>query len=121
MIKKNKAPSMATSVFLQNNNLEVFYLVWLDTFINKSKENLDSQQQIQSIINDIRIFENIEDCEKYFHEISKDDRICFIVNGRLGQEIVPRIHHYQQIFSMYVYCMDKKTNEEWAKNFPKVI
>jgi hypothetical protein len=112
---------MATIPTIEDNDLETIYLIWLDASINKSKENLDAQQHIQSIINHLKIFENIQDCEEYIHKTSKDDRIFFIVNGQLGKEIVPRIHHYRQIFSIYVYCMNKKLNEEWAKNFAKVI
>ena len=36
---------------------------------------------------------------------------------RLGQIIVPKIVKYRQIASIYVYCMDKKANEQWAKQF----
>jgi hypothetical protein len=112
---------MATVPIIEGNNLETTYLIWLDTSVNKSKENLDAQQQIRTIINHLKTFENVQDCEQHLHQISKDDRIFLIVNGRLGQEIVPRIHHYRQIFSIYVYCMDKNLNEEWAKHFFKVI
>lgn len=111
---------MATIPPLEDNNLETIYLIWLDASVNKSQENLAAQQRIRSIINHLKTFETIETCEQYLHQISKDDRICFIVSGRLGQEIIPRIHHYRQIFSIYVYCMDKTINEEWAKQFSKV-
>jgi len=112
---------MATVPTIEGNNLETMYLIWLDASVNKSKENLDAQQQIRTIINHLKTFENVQDCEQYLHQTSKDDRIFLIVSGRLGQEIVPRIHHYRQICLIYVYCMDKKINEEWAKHFFKVI
>ncbi|CAF1118927.1 unnamed protein product [Rotaria sordida] len=43
-----------------------------------------------------------------------------IVSGRLGREIVPSIHKLRQVISIYVYCMDKRSNEQWAGNFEKV-
>ncbi|CAF1353988.1 unnamed protein product [Rotaria sordida] len=43
-----------------------------------------------------------------------------IVSGRLGREIVPSIHELRQVISIYVYCMDKKSHEQWACNFEKV-
>ncbi|CAF5071208.1 unnamed protein product, partial [Rotaria sp. Silwood1] len=43
-----------------------------------------------------------------------------IVSGQLGQEIVPSIHKLQQVVSIYVYCMNKKKNEQWARTFAKV-
>ncbi|CAF1168611.1 unnamed protein product [Rotaria sordida] len=112
---------MATIPIIQENNLESVYMIWLDAEVNQLQHNIDAQQQIQSIINHLKIFQNIQDCEKYINQISKDDRILLIVSGQLGQEIVPRIHHYRQIFSIYVYCMNKAKNEEWAKHFHKVI
>jgi hypothetical protein len=110
---------MATIPTIEDNNLETIYLIWLDTSVNKSKQNLDVQQHIQSIINHLKTFENIQECEEYIHKTSKDDRIVLIVNGQLGKEIVSRTHHYRQIFSIYVSCIDKKLNEEWAKKFFK--
>ncbi|CAF5088812.1 unnamed protein product, partial [Rotaria sp. Silwood1] len=43
-----------------------------------------------------------------------------VVSGRLGQAIVPSIHKIRQIISIYVYCIDKERNKQWAVNFPKV-
>ncbi|CAF4712994.1 unnamed protein product, partial [Rotaria sp. Silwood2] len=111
---------MATIQGLQDNNLETVYLIWLDAVVNQLQENIDAQQQIRSIINHLKTFQNVQDCEKYINQTSKDDRILLIVSGQLGQEIVPRIHHNRQIFSIYVYCMNKAKNEEWAKHFQKV-
>lgn len=119
--KETKNTLMATLPIAYDNNLEAVYLVWLDSSVNASKENLDAQQQFRTIINHLETFQNVQQCEQYLHQTSKDDRIFLIVSGRFGQEIVPRIHQYRQISSIYVYCMDKKRNEEWAKQFTKVI
>ncbi|CAF4956770.1 unnamed protein product [Rotaria sp. Silwood1] len=43
-----------------------------------------------------------------------------IVSGQLGREIIPSIHELQQVISIYVYCIDKKGHEQWARNFAKV-
>jgi hypothetical protein len=76
---------------------------------------------LQSIIHHFKTFQNVQDCELFIQQKSNDDRIYFIVSGRLGQEIVPRIHHLRQVFSIYVYCQDIRKNEEWACKFNKVI
>ncbi len=112
---------MAAITLVEENNLEIVDAIWLDASVNVAKENFDAQQRIRSIINHLKIFENVQDCEQYIQQTSKDDRIFLIVSGRLGEEIVPRIHHYRQISSIYVYCRDKQRNEEWAKHFSKVI
>lgn len=105
---------------LDEKNLENVYLIWLDASINSSKDNFAIQKQLHSTINHLKTFSNVNECEHYLEQISQDDRIFLIASGRFGQEIVPKIHHYRQIVSIYVYCMDKKINELWAKNFPKV-
>ncbi|CAF1071152.1 unnamed protein product [Rotaria sordida] len=43
-----------------------------------------------------------------------------IVSGQLGKEIVPSIHNLRQVMSIYVYCMNKAINEQWASRFVKV-
>ena len=113
---------MATRTLTQEkNNLESIGLVWLVSSVNASEDNVNAQRLFRMIMVYLKAFDNVQDCEQYLQETSRDDRIFLIVSGRLGQEIVPKIHHIRQIPIIYVYCMDKKRNEEWAKMFPKVI
>ncbi|CAF1331170.1 unnamed protein product [Rotaria sp. Silwood1] len=90
------------------------------TQLNTSTENIITQRKFRSIIHYFKTFSHVQDCEQYIRQKTKDDRIFLIVNGRFGQEIVPRIHQFRQIFSIYVYYQDKEKNEEWAKKFIKV-
>jgi hypothetical protein len=104
-----------------DDNLETFGLLWLDANVDTSEENRQAQKQLRHIINHLKIFDNQNLCQQYILSVSSQNRLILIVSGRLGQEIVPHIHHLRQISSIYVYCMDKKTNEKWAKHFTKVI
>ncbi|CAF3309085.1 unnamed protein product [Rotaria socialis] len=110
-----------TSSNMHDENLETFYLLWLDAEVNISEENRIAQQQLRSTINHVTTFEDGNLCQQYIQSISIYDRIILIVSGRLGQEVVPRIHDLRQLSSIYVYCIDKQKNEEWAKNFTKVM
>lgn len=109
-----------TSSTLNNTNLETFSLVWLDSSINNSKENLNTQRQLRTIINHLRTFDDSYNCENYIRSVSNHDRIVIIVSGLSGKQLVPRIHNLRQVCSIYVYCMNRKTNEQWTKNFTKV-
>ncbi|CAF1396320.1 unnamed protein product [Adineta steineri] len=118
---------MATTV-LPNDNfytntddkcLEIFSLIWLDENVNV-KETRGTEQKLRSIINHIKKFQDVKQCQQYIEQRSKKDRIVMIVSGRLGREIVPSIYKLRQIISIYVYCMDKKSNEQWAYKFAKV-
>ena len=97
------------------NNLEIFYLIWLGNLVNP-----EFQQQLRTIVNYLSIFEKEDACLQYIHSLNKDERVIFIVKGKLGQQIVPKIVHLQQIHSIYVYSNDKKSNEQWTKNYKKV-
>jgi hypothetical protein len=104
----------------KDDNLPIYPLIWLDRLVNISEENLDGQKLIRSSIDNLKTFENVNKCEEYIRSISSDERIILIVSGRLGREITPRIHELRQVSSIYVYCLDKSANEEWAKQYKKV-
>ncbi len=104
----------------EDGNLETYCLIWLDASVNESQENIEAQKQLRTSINHLITFEDDQRCLQYIQSVSKDDRIILIVSGRLGQIIVPKIVKYRHIASIYVYCMNKKANEQWAKNFNKV-
>jgi hypothetical protein len=121
----NVSINMATNVVINDESitnddyLEIFSLVWFDTNIN-IEDNRGTQQKLRSIINHINKFEDVQQCEKYIKQRSKKDRIVLVVNGQLGKELVSSIHNLRQVSSIYVYCMDKKNNEEWSNKFNKV-
>jgi hypothetical protein len=105
---------------MHNNNLETFALLWLDAAVNTSEENREAQQRLRSTINHVTTFEDPNLCQQHIRSVYLQDRLVLIVSGRLGQEVVPRIHQVRQLSAIYVYCMDKQRNEKWAKNFTKV-
>jgi hypothetical protein len=109
-----------TSPPINHRNLETFSLVWLDSTINNSQENVNTQRRLKTIINHLLTFEDSTLCEEYIRSVSNHDRIVIIVSGLLGRQLVPRIHQLEQVCSIYVYCMDRKTNEQWTKDFTKV-
>jgi hypothetical protein len=108
------------SLTLEENNLETFSLIWLEISINEAKKNIDIQQRLRKAINCLNTFQDSSQCEKHIQSLSKDDRIVLIANGRLGEELVPQIHHLRQVTSIYIYCTDENRNEEWTKQFTKV-
>jgi len=113
--------SLRKAVLDDEQNLEISSLVWLDASVNSSKENINVQQQLRTLIKHLKTFDNSNDCLQYIRNISKQSQIILIVSGHLGREIVPCIHRLKQIACIYVYCMDKEKNEKWAQKYPKVI
>ncbi|CAF1333593.1 unnamed protein product [Didymodactylos carnosus] len=99
-------------------NYETFCLVWLDLHAGKTKENIEVQAKLQSLINDMKMFNQVYECEKFIKE-AKHRNIILVTSGSFGRDIVPRLHNLEQLRSIYVYCMDKAGNEKWAKQFTK--
>jgi plasmid stabilization system protein ParE len=104
---------------IDDQHLEIFSLIWLDTNVNV-KETRNTEQKLRSIINHLKKFQDVKQCQQYIEQRSQKDRLLLIVSGQMGQEMVPSIHQLRQVISIYVYCMDKKGNEEWASKFSKV-
>lgn len=102
-------------------NLETYSILWIDPFVNDVKEYVDAQQRLRTAINYIRTFKTTENCEDYIQSIPDQDRVFLIINSQLGEEFVPKIHQYRQIFAIYIYINDEKRNTQWSKEFTKVI
>jgi hypothetical protein len=105
---------------LKYDNLETYSILWLDPSVNDVKEYIDAQQRLHAAINYIRTFKTSDHCEQYIQSVPEQDRIFFIVNNQLGQELVPHVHQFRQIFGIYIYSPDNNRNTQWAKEFPKV-
>ena len=101
-------------------NLETYSILWVDPFVNDAKEYVDAQQRLRTAINYIRTFKTTFNCEDYIQSIPDQDRIILIINSQLGEELVPKIHQYRQIFAIYIYTTDEKRNTQWSKEFTKV-
>ncbi|CAF4052026.1 unnamed protein product [Rotaria magnacalcarata] len=65
-------------------------------------------------------FQDAEQCQKNFERQSQKDRLVIIVSDPSGHEITPYIHRLRQVISIYVYCMNKETDKQWADKFVKV-
>ncbi|CAF1147444.1 unnamed protein product [Rotaria magnacalcarata] len=118
---------MATAISPNDNfyaadddmRLEIFSLIWLDANSN-AKDTRDTEQKLRSIINHLKKFQDVKQCQKFIEERSKNDRITIIVSGQFGQEIVPAIHKLRQVISIYVYCFDIVLNKQWSDKYTKV-
>ena len=96
-----------------NENLESLLLIWLDAEVDNSKENIEVQKRLYSmIINYLKTFQDAVECEKHIRSSPNGDRMLLIVSGNLGQDIVPHIHKLRQILSIHIICFDGKKHAE---------
>ncbi|CAF4442377.1 unnamed protein product, partial [Rotaria sp. Silwood2] len=98
---------------------DISCIIWLDANVN-TNERRSAEQKLASIVKHFEKFQDKEQCQKYIEEQSEKDRLVMIVSGQLGKEIVPSVHNLQQVMSIYVYCMNKEINKQWASRFIKV-
>ncbi|CAF1089451.1 unnamed protein product [Rotaria sp. Silwood1] len=103
-----------------DNYYETFLLCWLDGDVNATDDNKKTVTMLHSIVKHFKIFDDAYECKKYIESLNEKDRLILIVSGRLGREIVPKLHQLKQLLSVYVFCIDKTLNEEWAKQFRKI-
>ncbi|CAF5227673.1 unnamed protein product [Rotaria magnacalcarata] len=109
---------MQSYLTANNNNVN---MVWLLDIPSNSQNILDALEQIPSLINHIKTFENIIGCEQFIRSLSDDDYIVFIADVPLGQQIIPRIHQLRQVLAIYIYSTEIQSNESWCRQFRKVI
>lgn len=101
----------------KDNNLDIYSLVWLDGKIDTDKY-IHVQQSLGFFIDHFQIFNESNTCEEYIRSTSVDVRIILIVNGNLGEQLIPRIHQLRQIYA--IYCMNIEYHENWIKQYKKV-
>ena len=111
-------PAKQDTVF--NKDIQVFPIVWLDGQVNSNNNNLAAQKQLRKLDKNLITFDNEEECYRHIVSTLSDDRIMFIVSGKLGKIIVPKIHQLPQIRLICVYCMNAALNKVWAGQFDKV-
>jgi len=114
----------------ESKNLEFATLVWLDKHVyEQQKEQLSTtnntpilptRQQLRSIINYLKVFDQLDACQSYIQSVDKQEEIVLIASGTYCKEIMPKIHYLTQLRSVYIYCMNEQEHENWTKQFPKV-
>ena len=96
------------------------FLVWLDADIDEysvSYENTISH--FRSAINNINTFTDEEKCIQFLEDIG-DEKVCMIISGALGQQIMPRVHDLSQLDSIFIFCSNKKYHKRWVKDWSKI-
>ncbi|CAF1368394.1 unnamed protein product [Adineta steineri] len=112
--------TVLSNITFENENFEIYSLIWLDALVNSSQENRRAQKQLRTSINHLLSFEDDQLCFDYLKSREKDDRIIFIVSGQFGQTFIPKIVHFRHIIAIYVYCFNKDFHQQWAKNYSKI-
>lgn len=102
------------------DNLETYSIVWLDSSVDSNDEKLTIQKRLRFLIDYLKCFSNENLCENYLMKSNENERICLIISGQLGKDLVHHVHHLKQISMIYVFCIDKSRYQSWANQYPKI-
>ena len=101
--------------------IENFQLVWLDASLTDvhDDESRATIERLREVVNSVDTFNDVDRCLDFLTKI-RDEKVFLVISGSLGQQVVPSIHHFHQVHSIYVYCASRNRHEEWAKAWPKI-
>lgn len=111
---------MATAISLnkdENEQLETFSLIWLDTNLDK---NETTEDKLRSVINQLKRFENVDQCQQFIERSSIKERFIVILNEQFAEEIIPKIQSIRQVISIYVLSFEKQIDDQWISQYSKV-
>ena len=109
------------STKIREKNLEALTLICLDEHFD------ENDKQLRSIVDYIRCFHRLDQCEEYILSIPKNNFVFFIVSNAFFTEIISHIHESSQILAIYVLQDTKSRNsrqdnveKHWTKRYSKV-
>jgi hypothetical protein len=92
-------------------NLEEYFLLW----VNISLEEFTTiQSRLRPLFNHQKLFNDEFQCEQYISQnISKDDRIVFIINQtNISEDFFLHIQQLRQVSSIYIQSLCENVNSE---------
>ena len=95
-------------------------LIWLDTNINEDNSDCrNTVSHLRHVVHVINLFADAEECIHFLGDV-EDEKVCMIISGCLGQQIVPLVHNMLQVNSIFIFCDNQKYDEGWIKDWSKI-
>ncbi|CAF0870612.1 unnamed protein product [Adineta steineri] len=123
----NLVKTIRTKSILENqDDFEECVLIWLDSSIKYNAHWADELNHAREIINNLKIFDQLNDCINFMKMIVYD-KIFLIVSHQYIQSICAIKSELRHLTSIYVYCDEslssiKRTSlETWARDNEPLI
>ncbi|CAF1297609.1 unnamed protein product [Rotaria sordida] len=99
-----------------NNLNNDFVIIWLDSTIEKNKDNQDTEALIRQLVRgNLLTFDDPDKCIDDITDQPPTKRVFLIVSNAFGQKVIPLIYELPYIQSIYIYCGNRKIAETWVK------
>lgn len=104
----------------QRRHLQNFLLIRLDPAIDQTNKDWHhTLAQLRNIVDDVHLFTQCDECVDFLTDIV-DKRVFLVVEGVLGEKLLPLIHDIPQLHTIYILYGNKTSCEEWVKTWVKV-
>ena len=96
-------------------------LIWLDANIDvdNSKDCRNVVLQLQRVVSSVKTFTDGDRFKSFLLEMN-GEKVCMIISGSLGKQIVPLVHDLSQVDCIFILCGNKTQHEQWVKEWPKI-
>ncbi|CAF1491333.1 unnamed protein product, partial [Rotaria sordida] len=102
-------------------------IVWLDvTYLTQSEEFFNRRARFRRLVDDVELFDDIEQCIEYCIALPASNRLFIVVSGSIGEQLIPRILDSNQckitcsILGVHIFCQDIIKHKQWAKKYSLV-
>lgn len=119
-MEETETSSRSSLTTINGESYEIFSIVWLGSPNSNIQDNVEIQQQFRSIINCLRTFQDIQECENYIESLSKEDRMVLVVDDTYAFKMVTRSHDIRQLISIYIHSTNPNQDFEWIRQYKKV-
>ncbi|UJR11417.1 hypothetical protein I4U23_015597 [Adineta vaga] len=100
-------------------NLESHQLVWCDNHVHDGLNGDLTISKLREIVDYTKFFDNQDSCKHYLQE--SQYVVCFLVcSDNIGKQLIPEIHHLQNIRSIFVYSQNSEHLQSWPSSYTKV-
>lgn len=101
-------------------SVQNYLVVWCDSNINEDESNFrNSITKLREVSNTVHTFTRTDQCIDFINEV-KTRKIFLISSGALSRTLIPIVHEFSQIKTIYIFCENQQQHEQWAKQWFKV-
>jgi len=98
------------------NDCNVYILVWLEDNDNNANEKaIEMQEQLKQTINQIKVFNDPDECVDFLTDLT-NQKVIFVISTKLRRIVVPAVHDFPQLKSVYIYNFDNNNITECYTN-----